>query len=138
MTERQKRFAEECAANPNAAEAARRAGYTKKTARQTGQRLLTKADIAAYIRRLQDEAAEARIATAQDIKAFWSQTMNDERERTAVRLKASELLAKAAGMFLPQEEDKPGISEDDVVIYLPEIDAEETCFAGAVSGERAE
>lgn len=36
----------------NAAEAARRAGYSEKTARQQGERLLTNVDILAYVKLL--------------------------------------------------------------------------------------
>ncbi len=123
MNERQKVFAEIYAACPNAAEAARRAGYSERTARQTGQRLLTKDDIAEYIRQLQNEAKDARISTVTDVKIFWSEVMNDENEKTVARLKASELLARASGMFLTQE-GKGDSDEDDVIIYLPEIDGE--------------
>lgn len=123
MNERQKAFAEIYAACPNAAEAARRAGYSERSARQAGQRLLTKDDVADYIRQLQDEATDTRISTAADVKTFWSEVMNDENEKTAARLKASELLARASGMFLAQE-GKGDSDEDDVIIYLPEIDGE--------------
>ncbi|MCD8362333.1 MAG: terminase small subunit [Lachnospiraceae bacterium] len=123
MNERQKAFAEIYAACPNAAEAARRAGYSERTARQMGQRLLTKDDIADYIRQLQDEAADARISTVTDVKIFWSEVMNNEKEKTVARLKASELLARASGIFLAQGE-RDG-DEDDVIIYLPEIEEEQ-------------
>lgn len=49
MNERQKRFANEYLIDLNATQAAIRAGYSEKTARSVGQRLLTNADIAAYI-----------------------------------------------------------------------------------------
>lgn len=123
MNARQKEFAEIYAACPNAAEAARRAGYSERTARQIGQRLLTKDDIAEYIKQLQDEATDMRISTVRDVKIFWSEVMNDEDEKTVTRLKASELLAKSSGMFLPQDNKDDEII-DDVVIYLPEIKEE--------------
>ena len=63
MTERQKRFCAYYAASGNAADAARMAGYSPKTARSQGQRLLTKVDILKYIRRLQDELAAPRVAS---------------------------------------------------------------------------
>ncbi len=121
MNARQRRFCEEYAAYPVAAEAARRAGYSERTARQVGQRLLTNADISGYIKQLQDEATAARIATSEDVKSFWSEVMNNKGEKTAVRLKASELLAKAAGMFLPDKSEGEGEPFDDVVIYMPKL-----------------
>lgn len=135
MNERQKRFAEFYAASGNAAEAARLAGYSERTARSQGQRLLTDVDIMRYVRELQDEAAAVRISTMTQTKAFWSDVMNDPSERTADRLKASELLAKAAGEFLhlPPDADGNGIiaagemDGSDVVIYVPQMLSEEDC-----------
>ena len=135
MNERQKRFAEFYAASGNTAEAARLAGYSEKTARLQGQRLLTDVDIMRYVRELQDKAAAGRFATMTQTKAFWSDIMNDPAERTADRLKASELLAKAAGEFLhlPPDTDGSGIiaageiDGSDVVIYVPQMLREEDC-----------
>jgi len=118
MTERYRRFAEYYAQTANATEAAKLAGYSPRTARSQGQCLLTKVDIQEYIRELQEQAASERIADMGAVKEFWSNVMNDEKEKTADRLKASELLAKSAGAFLDRiEVDNP--DRDDVVIYLP-------------------
>lgn len=133
MNERQRRFAEAFAACGNAAQAAREAGYSEKTARSQGQRLLTDVDILRYVRELQDQAAAGRIASMLQVKAFWSDVLNDPAEKTADRLRAGELLAKAAGAFLhvrPDPDDDGGrlaigeVSGEDVVIYLPKIQDE--------------
>ena len=132
MNEKQRRFAEYYAANPNATEAARAAGYSDRTARSQGQRLLTNADIQEYIKELQEEIAAERIATMTDVKIFWSDTMNDKGLKRSDRLKASELLAKSAGAFLHigkgGDDDIIAYGEqdgEDVVIYLPETGKEE-------------
>lgn len=132
MNEKQRRFAEHYAANPNATEAARAAGYSERTARSQGQRLLTNDDIQEYIKELQEENAAERIATMTDVKIFWSDTMNDKDLKRSDRLKASELLAKSAGAFLHigkgGEDDIIAYGEqdgEDVVIYLPEMGKEE-------------
>ena len=132
MNEKQRRFAEYYAANPNATEAARAAGYSERTARSQGQRLLTNDDIQEYIKELQEENAAERIATMTDVKIFWSDTMNDKDLKRSDRLKASELLAKSAGAFLHigkgGEDDIIAYGEqdgEDVVIYLPEMGKEE-------------
>jgi len=134
MNERQRKFCEYYATNPNATEAAKAAGYSEKTARAQGARLLTDVDIMRYIRELQDKAAASRIATMTQTKAFWSDVMNDPAERTADRLKASELLAKAAGEFLHLPTDTEGGAAfagesdgSDVVIYVPQMLREEDC-----------
>lgn len=132
MNEKQRRFAEYYAANPNAAEAARAAGYSERTARSQGQRLLTNDDIQEYIKELQEENAAERIATMTDVKIFWSDTMNDKDLKRSDRLKASELLAKSAGAFLHigkgGEDDIIAYGEqdgEDIVIYFPEMGKEE-------------
>lgn len=135
LTERQRRFAEEYAIDPNATAAARRAGYSERTARAQGQRLLTNIDIQRHIQQLQDEAAGGRIATMTQTKAFWSSVMLDPAERTVDRLRASELLAKAAGAFLHLRPDPDGggiiaageVDGSDVVVFVPQMLSEAEC-----------
>lgn len=131
MNERQKKFAELFASCGNAAQAAREAGYSAKTARQQGERLLTNDDILRCVRQLQDEAAASRISTMRQTKAFWSDTMNDKGQKMSDRLKASELLARAAGAFIharPGDDDAIAAygeaADEDVIIYLPKIQNE--------------
>jgi phage terminase small subunit len=50
LTTKQRQFALEYMLDFNATQAAIRAGYSKKTARQQGQRLLTNVDIQAELR----------------------------------------------------------------------------------------
>lgn len=133
MNERQRRFCEAYAACGNAAQAAREAGYSEKTARSQGQRLLTDVDILKYVRVLQDEAATARIASLKQVKAFWSDVMHDPSEKTADRLRAGELLARSAGAFVHRSADGEDVvtvngefDGEDVVIYLPAIDQDNT------------
>lgn len=136
MNERQRRFCEFYAASGNAAQAAREAGYSERTARQQGERLLTNVDVQGFIRELQDQAAAGRIASMLQVKAFWSAVMNDPSEKTSDRLRAGELLAKAAGEFLhirPGPDDDAGrlaVGEadgGDVVIFVPQMLREEDC-----------
>lgn len=127
MNDRQRQFCEAYAACGNAAQAAREAGYSERTARSQGQRLLTNADILKLIRQLQDEAATARIASLKQVKAFWSDVLHDPSEKTSDRLRAGELLARSAGAFVhrvPGDGDEYAVSgeHEDVIIYLPEID----------------
>ena len=133
MNDRQRRFAEAFAACGNAAQAAREAGYSEKTARSQGQRLLTSVDILKYVRELQDQAAAGRIASMLQVRAFWSDVLNDPAEKTADRLRAGELLAKAAGAILhvrPGTDDDVGrvavgeIDGGDVLIYMPRLQDE--------------
>lgn len=55
MNDKQRTFAEEYLVDLNATQAAIRAGYSEKTAKQQGARLLTNADVAALIAELKAE-----------------------------------------------------------------------------------
>lgn len=101
MNLRQKLFCEyylgECCGN--AEQAAIKAGYSKKSARTGANKLLQNAQVKAYIAQKSSEIATNNIASIQDIQTFWTNIMHDEAEPTKNRLRASELLAKAKGMF---------------------------------------
>ena len=60
LTEKQKRFVDKYITTFNATESAKQAGYSKKTARSQGQRLLTNVDI--------QKAMAERVAEARDTK----------------------------------------------------------------------
>lgn len=121
MNTRQNAFCLEYAKSGNATKAAEAAGYSKRTARSQGQRLLTKDDIKAALCQIEQETNSERIATIQDVQAFWSEIMKDETQKTADRLRAAELLVKSKGGFAqqPQEENADDVFED-VVIYVPD------------------
>ena len=87
MNQRQRAFCEAYLLSGNATEAAIKAGYSPKSARSIGQRLLTYVDIREYL-------AE-NTATLEEIYSFWTVTMRDQASKPADRLKASELLSKA-------------------------------------------
>lgn len=85
---KQRLFVEEYLACLNAAEAARRAGYSEKTARQQGQRLLTNVDVAAALRfgfalrampadEVLTRLADMARATADDFLTIYESPLND-------------------------------------------------------------
>jgi len=100
MNQRQRAFCEAYLVSGNAAEAAREAGYSPKTARSIGQRLLTFVDVQEYLDQRNQEISAARTAQVEEIRQFWTATMRDDAAKTGDRLKASELLAKTYGAFL--------------------------------------
>lgn len=59
LNEKQKRFVEEYLVDINATQAAIRAGYSERTARSQGQRLLTNADIQAAIQEAREAASNS-------------------------------------------------------------------------------
>lgn len=60
LNERQRRFADEYIISRNATQAAIKAGYSDKTARSIGHKLLTKVDISEYIKTRTEELFDER------------------------------------------------------------------------------
>ena len=80
MKEKQKRFCEEYLVDCNAAQAAIRTGYSKKTARAVGQRLLTNVDIKKYIDQQLQKLKNEKIADAQEVLEYLTAVMRGEKK----------------------------------------------------------
>jgi phage terminase small subunit len=78
LTEKQFAFCEYYIECGNAAEAARRAGYSENTARSIGAENLTKPDISAYIEERLAEQRKKRVASADEVMEFFSAVMRGE------------------------------------------------------------
>lgn len=119
MNSRRERFCYEYVASGNATKAAIEAGYSSRTARSIGQRLLTNVDIKTRIQEISDELNSEKISDIMDIQVFWSEIMRDSEQKTSDRLKASELLFRAKGGNMPitQAEEQ---SDDYAVVIVPD------------------
>lgn len=118
MNEKQRRFAEYYASNPNATEAAKAAGYSERTAYSQGQRLLKNVEVRKHIEELQEILASERIASVEEVKQVWTELLRSPKEKAKDRIKAGELLVKTSGALLPQTSEENG--EDDVIIVVPD------------------
>lgn len=106
MTAKQARFVQEYLVDLNAAAAARRAGYSEKTARAQGQKLLTKADIQTAIHDAM-QARSRRLCIDQDyvleklreIAEKDASDAPDSELKYSAKLKALELLGRHLGLF---------------------------------------
>ena len=78
LTPKQKAFADYYIECGNSTEAARKAGYSEKTSRSIGAENLTKPDISAYIAARMQAQTEARVASADEVLAFFSSVMRGE------------------------------------------------------------
>ena len=78
LTEKQIAFCDAYIECGNAAEAARRAGYSENTARSIGAENLTKPDISAYIEERLAEQRKKRVASADEVMEFFSAVMRGE------------------------------------------------------------
>ena len=101
MNPRQKAFADYYIETGNAAEAAKRAGYKEATAKQIGSRLLTKVDLSQYIKERMDAVDKKRIASADEVIAFYTAVIRGEVKdqfgldaSLADRIKAADSLMK--------------------------------------------
>lgn len=106
MTPKQKAFADHYLECGNASEAARKAGYSKKTAYSIGTENLKKPEISRYIKERMAAQDAARVASADEVLRFYTSVMRGEvsdqfglEAALAERLKAADALMKrhAAG-----------------------------------------
>ena len=136
MTNKQKRFCDEYLIDCNATQAAIRAGYSAKTAKQIGQENLTKLDIKNYIDARMTKIRNDSIADATEIIKYLTSVVRGESQGTEIvvegigdgcseartikkapsekdRLKAAELLGKRYGIF----RDNVAIELEPVTIF---------------------
>lgn len=118
MNAKQKRFCDEYLIDCNATQAAIRAGYSPKTAKQIGQENLTKPDLKKYIDEQLERLHNEKTADAQEVLEYLTavmrgqhteqtlqlvgdgvQTITDIDVSARERLKAAELIGKRYGMF---------------------------------------
>ena len=78
LTPKQKAFAEEYIKCGNATEAARKAGYSEKAARQIATENLSKPSISEYIRQRMEQIDAQRVASADEVMRFFSSVMRGE------------------------------------------------------------
>lgn len=140
MNKRQRKFADEYLIDCNATQAAIRAGYSEKTARSQGQRLLTKVDIKTYIDEQLEKIHNEKIADTKEVMMYLTSIMRgEEKEKTLrfvgegcqaisdidvtarERLKAAELIGKRYGMFT----DKLDIEGSVPIVIIDDLDEDD-------------
>lgn len=118
MTPRQQKFCDEYLISGNATKAAIKAGYSRKTAKQTGSENLSKPDLRAYIDEQLAKIHSAKIADAEEVMKYLTSVMRGEHTEQVLklvgegvqtvtdidvsakeRLKAAELIGKRYGLF---------------------------------------
>lgn len=78
MNEKQVRFCEEYIIDHNATQAAIRAGYSEKTAKQIGSKLLTKVDVQEKVQELAEKVSRGAIASAEEVLEHFTKVMRGE------------------------------------------------------------
>jgi phage terminase small subunit len=130
LTERQKRFAEYYIQTLNATEAAKKAGYSEKTAYSVGAENLKKPEILEYINSVMKKLQSERIADADEVMQFLTEVMRGKVEDqdgkiTSVydRTRAAELLGKRYRMFIDKQEVET-VEKVTIVNDIPNPDAD--------------
>lgn len=131
MNARQKKFCDEYLIDCNATQAAIRAGYSAKVAKVTGAKLLTNANLKAYIEQQLELLHNQKTADAQEVLEYLTAVMRGEHREQILqlvgdgvqqiadidvaakeRIKAAELIGKRYGMF----KDNVNVDLEPVVI----------------------
>lgn len=84
LTSKQQRFCDEYLVDLNATQAAIRAGYSKKTAKQIAQQNLTKLDIQEYIKKRMAEKKDALIAKQDEVLQTLTRVLRRQEMDTVV------------------------------------------------------
>lgn len=118
MTPKQQKFCDEYLISGNATDAAIKAGYSPKTAKQTGSENLSKPDLKQYIDDELEKLHSAKIADAQEVIEYLTSVMRGQHTEQVLklvgdgiqtvtnievsakeRLKAAELIGKRYALF---------------------------------------
>ncbi len=124
LTPKQQAFADYYIQTGNATEAAIQAGYSEKTAKQTGYENLTKPYIQQYIEEKQKELESNRMADMTEVREFWTEAMRNPDNAMKDRLKASEMIARTSGAFLDKVEMKTTGEQTITVTIMDDDDAD--------------
>lgn len=126
VTEQQKRFVDYYIQTANATEAAKRAGYSPRTAYSSGQRLLKQDEIRRVINERLDSLENERIIQTEEILVHLSDVIRGQVTETIVtpggktfsvpvreadRLRAAETILKIRGLFRDKVDVKVGGAE---------------------------
>lgn len=140
LTAKQQRFCDEYLIDLNATQAAIRAGYSKKTAKQIGQQNLTKLDLKEYIEKRMAEKEAALVADQDEVLKYLTSVLRGESQSTEIvvegigdgcseartitkepsekdRLKAAELLGKRYALFTDKVEQAVDMELNITVDY---------------------
>lgn len=128
LTPKQRAFCDYYIELGNATEAAIKAGYNKKTARQIGSMNLTKVDIKQYIEERIKALDDARIAKGEEVLQYLTKVMRgEEKDQFGLdaslqdRTKAAELLGKRYRLFV----DKIEADVNQTVVFTGEDELED-------------
>ncbi len=113
MTHRQELFIQEYIKTGNATNSAIKAGYSKRTARSIGQRLLTNVDIKKKINELSQKIACNNIMTAKERQEYLTKLINADDVKISEKLRAVDILNKMTGEYIQKVEVNGNVKTED-------------------------
>lgn len=126
MSEKQKAFSDYFIETLNETEAAKRAGYSEKTARSIGSENLTKPYIKEYIDLRLAQMEEKRVASASEVLEYLTRVMRGEEKdqfdmdaSLQDRTKAAELLGKRYRLFIDKQEIEAKMEPVTIINDIP-------------------
>lgn len=126
MSEKQKAFSDYYIETLNQTEAAKRAGYSEKTARSMGSENLTKPYIKEYIDLRLAQMEEKRVASASEVLEYLTRVMRGEEKdqfdmdaSLQDRTKAAELLGKRYRLFIDKQEIEAKVEPVTIINDIP-------------------
>lgn len=127
LTPKQQAFADYYIQTGNATESYKKAYESCKkdeTARANASRMLTNANVVAYIEEKQKELESSRMADITEVREFWTEAMRNPDNSMKDRLKASEMIARTSGAFLDKVEMKTTGEQTITVTIMDDDDAD--------------
>ena len=122
LSAKQKMFCEEYVRTGNSAASARQAGYSEKTARSIGSRLLTEVGIKMYINDLQKTRTEESSYTTKKLISRLASIIEDNIDKVEFDapqvMKAMELLGKHLGAWDQPMMQQINIPVSEVRVYM--------------------
>lgn len=145
LTAKQQRFCDEYLIDLNATQAAIRAGYSKRSARQIADLNMSKHDIREYIESRMAEKEAALIANQDEVLKYLTSVLRGQSKSTEIvieglgdgstkarkmekepsekdKLKAAELLGKRYGLYTEKVEEKVDMELNVTIDYGDEED----------------
>jgi len=130
LTKKQRRFCEEFLLDLNATRAAKRAGYSERSAYSIGEENLRKPEIQKYIRRsVEQRSIRTRISCDRVLEELAKIAFAQDGVATRNKLKALNMLAKHLGLFEMQRHEYPEFPpdpEEKLKAYLEAISEKES------------
>lgn len=120
LTPKQKKFADEYIISGNSTEAAKAAGYSKKTAYSIGNENLKKPEISKYIDERLRQIEDDKIATAAEVLKFYTKVMRGEiNDQFDIEAALSDRIAAARELMKRYERSDDG--KKDALAKLDEV-----------------